>query len=284
MNKMNAQLEGKLIPSVLTFPKALEIWEKKTTFYNPKNIEGELGHGCGGTVYSYKGGSCVKVMYDVEDEERCAELAEEFNFLCLVWYSAPQNGRKPFIEPLFLEIYQNSLVIGLERFEGTTLKEILGKGLHCQLNLEIALDLCETMGHLNDLSIFHADFGVHNVMVSSDFSRLRVIDFGFAYHLNEPRKYSSVYEYKAPEELDNKGIRSPQEMKKMQIWNMGMLLLSVKFNIRRYDFGEGEEDLSPHHLKKYVESFQLTDESPVDRIIKAALAENPDERIILDIQ
>ncbi|AIT54783.1 hypothetical protein MEL_170 [Melbournevirus] len=279
---MSHQLRGSLVGKVLTFPKALEMWEKKTNFYSSDRIVKELGHGCGGTVYLCEEGSCAKVMFDMEDEEQCAELAEEFNFLCAIWYSAPVDERRCFLEPLYLELHENSLVIGLEHFDGYTLRDVIksnpGKGL---LNPELASDLCATMKHLNDLSFFHADFGLHNVMVSSDFSRLCVIDYGLVYVMDKPRLFESLYEYTAPEELRKDScVCTAEELKSLQIWNTGMVLLAMRFGILKHDFAEGENNLSCSHVTGYVGSFDLSDNS-FDRAIKAALAEDPKKRRIL---
>lgn len=283
ISKMDGQLTGNLVSSVLTFPKALEMWERKTKFYNPENIVKELGRGCGGIVYLCKGNICAKVMSGIEDEKFCAELAEEFNILCLVWFSSPEEKRKCFLEPLYIEIYKDSLVIGIEYFDGRTLAEI------CEFDKnsfssgsDLALDLCTTMEHLNNLSIFHEDFGLHNVMISSDFSRLRVIDYGLVFILDGPKKFVSHYEYTTPEELkEEREIHTEQEMKNIQIWGMGMVLLAMKFGISRHDFGEGEEVLSLSCLTRYVNSFQLSEDKFIDRAIKSALSEDTNKRCIL---
>ncbi|AMQ10738.1 serine/threonine protein kinase [Brazilian marseillevirus] len=274
-------LKGTLVSSVLKHPKAFEMWEKRTRFFSKDEIVRELGHGCGGTVYLCRDGKCAKVISHAESEEDLGEFAQEFDVLCKIWFSASQKQRECLLEPFYLEMHEGYLIIGMEHFDGMSIEEYIKKG-NCLDEPNLARELCTTMEHLNSLGIYHADFGLHNVMVSHDLSKLRVIDYGFVYYMNRPRLFESLYEFTNPEELENGGnmIKSPEDMKKVQMWNTGILLLSMRFGIKKHDFGEENEELCGKHIIDYVSSFKLT-ESFFDRAIKNTLKENPLERKFL---
>lgn len=88
-------------------------------------------------------------------------------------------------------------------------------------------NLLEAIAYLHSSGVCHRDISPRNILVSTDFSKLKLIDFGVSKQIGTEENYfqmispTGVYDYRAPEM--RKGIFN----EKIDEWSCGQIFLEL---------------------------------------------------------
>lgn len=137
-----------------------------------------------------------------------------------------------------LDTHEDQLFVTMEFVEGSTLREILGRGLGrltFQERLRIAFGLCDGLAAIHDQHLLHRDLKPSNVMVDLD-GRPVITDFGLAVPVHGMADQSGTPAYMAPEVLAG-APSSPQS----DLYALGLVLFELFTDQEAFETGERSE-------------------------------------------
>jgi hypothetical protein len=216
-------------------------------------ISRKLGRGGMGDVYFARdttGGFSValKLIEHADDADTREGIEAERR-------GAVLQARLADIDPHVVRIYdagdaEGFFFVSMEYVEGEDLAERMGRErLEPARVCEVALAVCETLGHAHDLQvsvngrefhgIVHGDIKPKNIRLAPD-GDVRVLDFGIAKALTLSRKltrneFGSV-PYASPERLDS-GEVSPHS----DLWSLSVMMYEMASGLKPYHAGTTEQ-------------------------------------------
>src|SRR6202162_3455956 len=173
----------------------------------------------------------------------------------------------------------------MEYIEGETLSKRLERGPLAPAELSrIAIQICEALEKAHRQGIIHRDLKPANVMLTK--SGVKVLDFGLAkqhmestpgestlQRVSEEGKFVGTIQYMAPEVLQ--GIEADA---RSDIFALGLVLYEMTTGKPAFR-GASKASLIAAILEREPEPLKPTSPPALDRLIRACLAKDPDERI-----
>lgn len=187
-----------------------------------------------------------------------------------------------FVKPLFLEEEGNC--IAMEWFNGS---KISFRSVRDQD--KVAKILCGCFKAMEEEGVYHNDLGFHNILWNRNTDDLKLIDFGniAKFQDDEEKKKCYLMSDRRPEEFNTfdglppSKLLKKKEAMRLQIWNLGCLLLEIFLSklifiispVRTYDSLQDFHD----DLKK----LNLEEKGFIGKAIITALCVESSERRIL---
>ena len=120
-------------------------------------------------------------------------------------------------------VKDNKGYIVLERMSCDLMSLIEHNQLSVKTRMNIFRSVCKTIRECHNHNIAHLDIKPENILVSSDYSVIRLCDFGCSHILTKSKKIlrqGGTLMYSAPESFS--GV--PLDGKKADVWSLGILL------------------------------------------------------------
>ena len=184
-----------------------------------------------------------------------------------------------------LQRYENSIVLLLEDFGGTSLKSFISQHqLTLEQSLTIAIKITESLAAIHEADIIHKDINPSNIVYNPITEELKIIDFGISTRLSEefitdliPEQLEGTLAYIAPEQTGrmNRGIDYRSDF-----YSLGVTfyeLLTQRLPCQETDpislihFHIAQNPTSVHRLMPEVPL-------AISNIINKLLAKTPEER------
>ena len=200
--------------------------------------------------------------------------------------------------PNILTIFEFGEVEGLtflatEFIDGETLRSYLHKKrLQLTETLDIAIQIVAALDAAHEARIVHRDIKPENVMIRRRDHVVKVLDFGLA-KLTEKRVSADETDTEAPTAFKTApgllmgtiNYMSPEQAKtqpvdeRTDIWSLGVMLFEMLTGMMPFG-GPTSSHTLVQIIEKEVPAFPKTADAPpeVQRIVRKAMAKNPDER------
>lgn len=180
-----------------------------------------LGKGSFGNVYSanYLGiPIAVKVLKKLSDKEFSSEISnlEKLNHPSIIKYFG--NSTEGKLWKIIFELMDISLDDFLKK-EGKSLAKLSQE--------QIALKIVEGVAYLHGLHIIHCDLKSMNIVLTLDFSKVKICDFGVAFNELTIGKFPlpcGTWAWWAPELLQTGNARNTAET---DIWSFGVVIWEI---------------------------------------------------------
>ena len=113
------------------------------------------------------------------------------------------------IQALALMKYQHSVVLVMEDFGGTALKQLLSqRSFDLQEVLSIGIQVAESIGKIHEINVIHKDINPANIVWNPQSSQVKIIDFDLATQLSRqtpsiriPESLEGTLAYISPEQM-----------------------------------------------------------------------------------
>lgn len=199
--------------------------------------------------------------------------------------------------PNILTIFEFGEVEGLtflatEFIDGETLRSYLHKRLPLIETLDIAIQIAAALDAAHEARIVHRDIKPENVMIRRRDHVVKVLDFGLA-KVTEKRVSGDEADTEAPTAFKTApgllmgtiNYMSPEQAKtqpvdeRTDIWSLGVMLFEMVTGLMPFG-GPTSSHTLVQIIEKEVPAFPKTADAPpeLQRIIRKAMAKNPDER------
>jgi len=184
-----------------------------------------------------------------------------------------------------IEKYQNTLIIILEDFGGTSLKQVMAnQTLSLKAFLPIAILLSDNLGNIHAADIIHKDINPSNIVVNVDTNQLKIIDFGIASRL--PRENTTL---KNPEQLEGTlAYLSPEQTGRINrsldyrtdLYSLGVTFYELLTGFVPFDATDAMELVHCHLAKTPAQVADVNPDVPliVSDIVKKLMAKNAEDR------
>ncbi|MFN6537386.1 MAG: AAA family ATPase [Nostoc sp. EkiNYC01] len=189
------------------------------------------------------------------------------------------------IKAYSLERYQNSLVMFLEDFGGSSLKILISER---QFVLEefliIAVKITESLAAIHDANIIHKDINPSNIVYNQKTRQVKIIDFGISTRLSQenqairnPNQLEGTLAYIAPEQTGrmNRGIDYRSDF-----YSLGITLYQLLTNQLPFETTDPMELVHYHIAQQPDAPHQRIPSIPlmVSKIVTKLLAKVQEER------
>ncbi|NEQ97072.1 MAG: AAA family ATPase [Cyanothece sp. SIO2G6] len=184
-----------------------------------------------------------------------------------------------------LQRYENSLVMFLEDFGGTSLKLLISQNQLClEKFLIIAIKITESLANIHDANIIHKDINPANIVYNPQTEQLKIIDFGISTRLSQefmtvlpPSQLEGTLAYIAPEQTGrmNRGIDYRSDF-----YSLGVTFYEILANKLPFETTDPIELVHCHIAQQPVPVDTLVPDIPlaVSNIVKKLLAKIPENR------
>jgi predicted ATPase/serine phosphatase RsbU (regulator of sigma subunit)/tRNA A-37 threonylcarbamoyl transferase component Bud32 len=189
------------------------------------------------------------------------------------------------IQAFSLHRFQHSLVLVMEDFGGTALKEQLRthdfdlKGI-----LSIAIQIADSIGQIHNENIIHKDINPSNIVWNPDSDQLKIIDFDLSTRLSRQKA-----SFRAPELLEGTlAYISPEQLGRINrdvdyrtdFYSFGVTLFEMLTGQTPFQSDDSMEIVHLHMAQQPVPPHKINPSIPqaVSDIILKLLAKNAEER------
>jgi len=184
-----------------------------------------------------------------------------------------------------VEKYQNTLVIILDDFGGTSLKQMMAnRPFLVKEFLPIAIQIADSLGNIHAANIIHKDINPSNVIVNIETNQLKIIDFGIASRL--PRENPTL---KNPEQLEGTlAYLSPEQSGRINrsldyrtdLYSLGVTCYEMLTGFVPFDATDAMELVHCHLAKTPAPVCEVNPDIPqiVSDIVMKLMAKNAEDR------
>ncbi|MDM8568015.1 AAA family ATPase [Thiotrichales bacterium HSG1] len=184
-----------------------------------------------------------------------------------------------------IEKYQNTLVIILEDFDGSSLKQLmLERAFNLKDFFSFAIQITEGLGYIHAANIIHKDINPSNIIINPKTKQVKIIDFGIASRLprenptlTNPEQLEGTLAYLSPEQTGriNRSIDYHTDLYSLGITFYEMLTGKLPFTAT-----DAMELVHCHIAKTPIPVCEVNPEIPpiVSDIIMKLLAKNAEDR------
>lgn len=248
----------------------------------------------GKTISHYKilkkiGSGGMGVIYKAQDTKLDRMVALKF---LPRQFSINEEEKKRFIHeakaaaaldhPNICSIYEidetqdGQMFIAMAHYEGETLKEKIEKGpLKINEAIDIAIQITQGLQRAHESNIIHRDIKSANIMVTKR-NEVKILDFGLAKlkgktKLTKEGTTLGTVDYMSPEQASGDKVDH-----RTDIWSLGVILQEMVAGQLPFK-GEYDQAIMYSIMNEEPEPISGMD-TEGERILKKALAKNPDER------
>lgn len=186
-------------------------------------------------------------------------------------------------------MYNDYLYIEMEYISGMTLSKISRKQkLPINLKKNYAHQIISAIAHLHKNNIVHSDIHSGNIMITDE-KCVKLIDFGYAHDLNykfenQIINRGGVVHYMPPERvmLHSFKFSDKESNKKAEVYQTAILIYTLFFGknpFKEYDKIQTWEEMAQRIINEKF-NFRIIKNSKMDKILKKALQNNPEDRYI----
>lgn len=190
-----------------------------------------------------------------------------------------------------LESYQRTLIIILEDFGGSSLKQLMNESLLGAQNsallpqfLSIAIKTAQSLEHIHAANVIHKDINPLNIVFNPETEQLKIIDFGISTALtreNPTLKNPNVLEgtlaYMSPEQT---GRMNRSLDYRTDFYSLGVTFYELLTGQLPFNTTDVLELVHCHIAKQPVPPYQINPEIPlaVSNIVMKLMAKTAEER------
>ncbi len=184
-----------------------------------------------------------------------------------------------------LERYQNSLVMFLEDFGGSSLKILISeRQFVLEEFLTIALKITDSLAAIHNANIIHKDINPSNIVYNPETGQVKIIDFGISTRLprenqtiDNPNQLEGTLAYIAPEQTGrmNRGIDYRSDF-----YSLGITFYQLLTNQLPFETTDAMELVHCHIAQQLDAPHQRIPSIPliVSKIVMKLLAKTQEER------
>lgn len=167
-----------------------------------------------------------------------------------------------------LEKYQNSLMIVLEDFGGTSLNLLLKKKLfNLQEFLEISQKILESLAGIHRADIIHKDINPSNIIIQPETRQIKLIDFGISTQLSsedadlcDPNLIEGTLAYMSPEQTGRMNRKIDYHT---DFYSLGVTFYEILTGQLPFTSNEALELIHLHLAKKPIPPHEINSQIPL---------------------
>ncbi len=169
------------------------------------------------------------------------------------------------------DIKDGCLLIEMEYFEGETLRQTLEEGLNLTDDtiVDFLIQILDGLSYIHSKMLVHRDIKPDNILVNTEYTRLKIADFGISKDLEGSESYgpAGTMHYMSPENVNGEKIDHRSD-----IYSLGIVLYELKTGLVPHKGAIGT--IMDGHRYKTIPKIK----SFLDPVIQKATKKNPKDR------